>query len=59
VDLSQVLCIRVMVVYLCVLVGLITVGVHMSLNLSPALGSFFSYWVALSSLDMKVCAQAY
>lgn len=31
----------------------------MSLSLSPAFGFFSSYWVALLSLDMRVCAYSY
>lgn len=36
-------------------VGLLTVGVGVSLTLLPALGTIFLLLVALSSLDMGVC----
>lgn len=44
-----------MVVWLSVPVGLPTVGVGVSLALLPRLGPFSSCWVALPSLDTRVC----
>jgi hypothetical protein len=42
-------------VWFCVLVGLITVGLWVSLTILPALETFFSTsWVASSSLDKQV-----
>ena len=52
-GLHDILCIYVMAVSL-VLFGTPTVGVDVSLTLLPALGSLSSYWVSLSSLDMRV-----
>ena len=47
---------RPYVVQLGVLVGLPTLGLF--LTPLPMLGTLFSYWVAMSSHDMRVCGQS-
>lgn len=54
--LSKAFCKYAMVVYLGIHVGLITVGVEIPLTLWFALWTLSYYLIALSSLDMKVCA---
>lgn len=56
-DLHQVLCVCDMVVQRGDFMGLLTVGVGLSLTLCLLFGPFSSYWAASSSLHRRVCAQ--